>query len=177
MNIKCNKAAITKKDNYLHEIRAPVPTPQQIDKNYSDKNDDLLFSTPSTTPKRCVKEMKMLDRTYRKVEIPSCEKSEKKNPGNRLVKLSSLIDLIEKNTVCRECGSDIKISDETVGIATSVVMTCKKCGEKKSECVRTKLDKTSNNKKYKTVESFATNTLFVLGCNKLVEVPQNVKLF
>ena len=39
--------------------------------------------------------------------------------------------------------------------------------EKNSECVRTNLNKTSNNKKFNTIESFAANTLFVLGLQQI----------
>ena len=85
LNIKRNKADSGKKDNYLHEKRAPVPTPPQIDENYSDRNDDLPFSTPLTTPKRCIKEMKMLERTYQKVDIESCEKKSRLLTGKVVI--------------------------------------------------------------------------------------------
>ena len=158
-----------RRKQYLPETRAPVCSPPEHYENQNKiQSKNLPSSTAQTEPKRCVKEMRMLPTTYRKVNEKSTKKStDEKNAGNRLVKFSSLIDLLEENAVCRQCGSDIKISDETVGIATSVVMTCKKCGKKNSECVRTNLDRTVNNKKYKKVESFAANTLFVLGLQQI----------
>jgi uncharacterized protein (DUF983 family) len=39
------------------------------------------------------------------------------------VNFRSLIEMIETNDVCQRCGSDLYVNEETVGIATSVVMT------------------------------------------------------
>ena len=51
--------------------------------------------------------------------------------GNRLVDWSSLKSTIEGNAVCRTCHSPLTLTEETVGIATSVHLCCTTCKMKK----------------------------------------------
>ena len=94
--------------------------------------------------------------------------TDSQNLGNRLIDFHSLIDVVESNTLCRFCGSRVKVSEETVGIATSIKLNCTKCSLNKStKCKRTKLDRNAANKKWKVVESFAANVQLVLGLQQI----------
>ena len=94
--------------------------------------------------------------------------SEMKNTGNRLVDLNSLVSMIENNTVCKFCGSEVQMVEETVGISTSLKLqcTCEKCNNK-VETTNHRTHFPSNKRNYKSVESYANNVSFVLGLHQI----------
>ena len=49
----------------------------------------------------------------------------KMKSGNRLVDLDSLVEMIESNTVCKKCGRDVIVDENTVGISTGITLNCK----------------------------------------------------
>ena len=82
--------------------------------------------------------------------------------GNRLIHWDSLRSIVSSNVVCRHCGSDMLLSETTVGIATQVKLTCqnKEC----NLCEKNKVKKTDEKKFRKnSSESFALNCQFVLA--------------
>ena len=105
---------------------------------------------------------------------PKCRKvleghsSKQQSSGNRLVDLDSLVDMIEGNTVCRICGSDVKMRERTVGISTSIVLECtdEMCNVKtKTDNQRTHFS--GNKMNYNTMESYATNVFLVLALQQI----------
>ena len=91
--------------------------------------------------------------------------------GNRLVHLNSLVSIIEENTVCKTCGSDVQLLEDTVGISTSLQIqcTCESCSSRKNvqETVNHRTYFPSNKFNYKSVESYATNVYFILGLQQI----------
>ena len=60
--------------------------------------------------------------------------------GNRLIHLQSLVKLVEENAVCRNCHSPLQFTENTIGIATSMILSCEKCKiSKKTLNMRTKM--------------------------------------
>ena len=49
----------------------------------------------------------------------------KKESGNRILHWNSLASLVTENLVCRICGSEVKFTEKTVGVATEVSLCCK----------------------------------------------------
>ena len=69
--------------------------------------------------------------------------------GNRIIHWSSLCDLVTKNTNCKLCGGDVVLTETTIGIATQVKLSCKKCDLRNVNFVRE-----SNYKKLKKKKEF-----------------------
>ena len=117
---------------------------------------------PPTQPLLC-KEINALELHKRRKRKKVCKKS-----GNRLVDLDSLVEMITETTVCRSCGCDMKVSEETIGIATSIVLECcnNTCNiNKKTVNHRTYF---SDNKiNYRSMESYAANVFLVLGLQQI----------
>ena len=84
--------------------------------------------------------------------------------GNRLIHWDSLESMIQSNTKCTHCGSTVCLKENTIGIATSVQLTCtnRRC------ClnVTNKLNRTNYseyNCRPNSNESFAINVQLVLS--------------
>ena len=180
LNVKRNKMKLGKKndesdDDDLHEVQSepkPPPPTNQIEIMSKKRND----SNSPTTEKgfvRISREMDQLNsvcqaRTKKTNVVSPGHDNESEARGNRIVDISSLITMVKKNTLCKYCGSKVKINEETVGVATTVKLSCTKCTMKReTECVRTKLNSTKNGKKYNTVELYFINTMLVLGIQQI----------
>ena len=141
LNVKRIKAKIIEKsldsvdlhDEDEDRDKQPPPTCIEI---YKKRCDNDSSSMADKTPSRLIRELKQLNKDPRDQKIknivsPIDDVETTPKNGNRLIDISSLIDLIEKNTLCRSCGSTLKVTEETVGIATSVELFCLKYNMRK----------------------------------------------
>jgi len=87
-----------------------------------------------------------------------------KDTGNRVVHWDSLKKLVGDNTSCKSCGSEIKLTETTVGIATEVQLVCTNKNFNLNKCnfVRRTNTKIMQVKKSSSA-SFALNVQFVLA--------------
>ena len=180
LNVKRNRVVTSKQKGDDEHLRLPSKPQKTPHSNLEMIKENVDGDSPNEnekqkTTKRCSMEVKVLSPTYRAESnaqtVVSPEQMVDRNhqsSGNRLIDLQSFVDLIESNTLCRFCRSRVKVNEETVGIATSLRLSCSKCiMNEKTECKRTKLNRMKNNKKWDTVESFATNVFYVLGIQKI----------
>lgn len=56
------------------------------------------------------------------------EAETQKNTGNRLVNFDVLKEMIERRCHCASCRAGVMLREITIGIATTVVLTCNMCG-------------------------------------------------
>ena len=134
-----------------------------VDDSPSSKEDTTTEKRRRLLPSRVCKEV---TGTLKGRKVLEGHSTKQQSSGNRLVDLDSLVDMIEGNTVCRSCGSDVKMREQTVGISTSIVLECTKCNVKsKTENKRTHF--TGNKINYNTMESYATNVFLVLGLQQI----------
>ena len=127
-------------------------------------------SPPKVTDEFFKNEIKKPELTCLKRELEqlNCEKKERRcemhDSGNRIVHWDSLKSILTSNLVCKQCGHDICVTENTIGIATEVQLGCKnrhcnmhaKYEAKKTDCERNKFRKG-------TSESFAINCQFILA--------------
>lgn len=92
------------------------------------------------------------------------ERYQTKDNGNRLIHWDSLSLLVCSNVCCKNCGSEVSLTETTTGIATEVKLKCKNRNCKLDQ--KNKLRK-CNYKNYRSrqgsSESFCINLQFVLG--------------
>ena len=156
------------------ESRKNPPLPQNIEINTQNEK----LNSPEISCKRnaCSRELRMLSASSRKRDTVchavSPSTTIEKNVscddlGNRVIHFQSLIKMIERSTVCSTCYSQLKVTEETVGISTSVGLLCPRCKwEKATENTRTNLSE-GKVKKFRTSESYALNCQFVLGLQQI----------
>ena len=153
----------------------PHPPPPEIHTNIIErtKNTKDIDDSPLRDNQKSIKMCKEVSpssqasnerRRWTKAGSVSTKKS-----GNRLIDLDSLVSMIEMNTVCKSCGSELNVTEETVGISTSIKLKCtnsNECGVK----IKTLNERThfsGNKTNYKSIESFATNVYLVLGLQQI----------
>ena len=171
--------------------RKHVATTRSEDKKINEEKESTHQSTIVTPPKKDVeqdspssspperKEAKFLQNEdspllghhrKKKARVNKSDNEEKSSmkSGNRLIDLHSLVSMIEKNTVCKFCGSVVQVAEETVGISTSLKLecTCETCNNKE-ETSNHRTHFPSNRGNYKSVESYASNVFFVLGLQQI----------
>ena len=141
--------------------------------NSSSTKEDTTTKKRKLLPSRVCKELTSTLKGRKFLE--GCS-SKQQSSGNRLVDLDSLVDIIKGNTVCQSCGSDVKLSEESVGISTSIVLECTKCNVKsRTENKRTHF--TGNKINYNTIELYATNVFLVLGLQQISAGASDCGLF
>jgi len=183
LNINRMKKRLCDKEEYpidfgdavVSEETQENDTPRIVAEKTETTNEDE--SLPTSSVKKmppCRRELKMLSSTSRIRKTSTVVSPDNHAPtesqeicgGNRLVDWESLRSMIENNTICIHCQSPLKLTEDTVGIATSIHLDCRKCKIKeKTVNLRTKLR--SDKGTYKVSESYATNVQFVLGVEQI----------
>ena len=132
------------------------------EKRRNTRNDNLPLTVNEMDGQRTKKDLQTLHlapRVYRKDEHAT-----KKDSGNRIVHWDSLENLICCNTKCARCGCEVCLKESTIGIATSIRLTCtnKRCSLNESNKLKmTKFRK--HNNRQDSNESFAINIQLILS--------------
>ena len=154
-----------KKRKRIEDQSLTITTISPDSTTVTDKNkeQEKKINLPPTTKKKTFnKELRSLSlgpKGQKKIDtrvLPPCDS------GNRILHWDSLEELVESNTKCARCDSPISLKESTVGIATSVKLTCTNptCTLNHSNKIRrTKFSK----KNLRSNESFAINCQLVLG--------------
>jgi len=139
------------------------PVLPQINKEIEIDSPNKMTTLKTWNESKMERELSRLNTIERK---RSPAKEEKNSFGNRLVHVESLRNNIESCAACKLCGGDLKLEESTIGIATTLELQCKKCNiNKKTAIFHSQCD--VNSKKYKAVDSFAINCLFVIALHKI----------
>ena len=99
----------------------------------------------------------MLESGVKERELPTSMDS-----GNRLVHWDSTKQLITENCACKICGGNLRLSEQTVGVATEVILRCIDCRNKKSNLVR-RTDYKNLKFRPNSTESYSLNCQFILA--------------
>ena len=115
-----------KKRKRLEEKTLTITTISPDSTTVTDKNkeQESKDNVPPTTKKKAFnKELRSLSlgpKIRKKIDT----KLLPKDSGNRTLHWDSLKELVESNTKCARCDSPISLKESTVGITTSVKLTC-----------------------------------------------------
>ena len=146
--------------NTIFSNSPSLPLPPNTNLNDEEKNDGTqeLTSTPANRTS-IARELQRLNNDVR--EQPN---NSSKDSGNRIVHWDSLKSLVSSNAVCKLCGSEIAMSEKTIGVATQVSLCCRNiyCGVIKKNYVR-RTNYVQNNFRIDSSESYALNCQFVLA--------------
>ena len=138
-------------DDSISKSSSPPLTPGNIEMtNEFEDIDSLCEVNCSNNWSKCKIEIRMLSsaaRVEKNKEKVTPERVETLNSAkicteedNRIIHLQSLVKLVEENSVCNNCHYHLKLCEDTVGIATSMEISCDICKwNKKTENMRTYL--------------------------------------
>ena len=176
----------TKRKNALTSVLQLSSPPALVTPKVSNINKNL----PTETPATCIrnKESEVVQKSNQPT-LEACVRSNKslrdlrslhtvprvytKPPeqfkwsfGNRLIHVESLQHNIESCAVCKFCGGGLALVEKKIGIATTLVLCCKKCNSKKATTTfHSQCDE--NSLKYGAVDSFSINRLLVIALQQI----------